>query len=98
MNQTEKRYSELLDRRSDVSCWFFEEVTFKLGPDCRFCPDFLVLLEDGSFEAHEVKGTYCRDDALVKFRVAAGRYPLVFRLAVWDKNTWKITTPHLSDR
>ncbi len=101
MNRTETKYAALLELRrfgGQVLWWGYECWTFKLGPDVRYTPDFIVMLADGSLEAHEVKGGFYRDDARAKFRIAAGLFPLVFRWCVHLKGQWEITTPHAGDR
>lgn len=92
MNQTEQRYAQHLDRLRALGIvlwWEFEAVTFRLAARTSYTPDFLVLArlapeeragngQDGRLECHEVKG-YWQDDARVKIKVAAARFPIVFR-------------------
>jgi hypothetical protein len=52
----------------------FEEMTFRLGPDCRYTPDFWSLDDDEVLALLEVKG-FWRDDAKAKIRMASERYP-----------------------
>lgn len=92
MNKTEARYDAILSRRDDVAWHKYEGWTFKVGPDCRYTPDFAVMLSDGTLEVHEVKGTFRRDDAMVKIRAAAGMFPVVFRLCEYDAKTGWTTT------
>lgn len=86
MNKTEARYSqelELKKRAGLIMHYVFEGITFKLAPDTRYTPDFLVVYLD-RFELHEVKGFF-RDDAKVKLKVAASKFPwFVFKLVKWD--------------
>lgn len=90
MNNTEARYSVLLDARraaGEIAGWWFESLTLKLAPDTRYTPDFLVMLADGSLECHEIKamwsnGSVARDDAAVKYKVAAQLFPFRFLLCV----------------
>jgi hypothetical protein len=80
MNRTEAAYSELLEARrlaGEIRAWWFEAVTLKLAHDCRYTPDFLVQLADGALECHECKG-FWRDDARVKIKVAADKFPFRF--------------------
>ena len=80
MNKTEAEYAALfLGRRPHG----FEEVTLRLGDDCRYTPDFWVLGDDDVLEFHEVKGRW-EDDAKVKIRAAAERYPQ-FRFLAFRK-------------
>lgn len=50
----------------------------KLAHDTRYTPDFLVMRRDFSLECHECKGGYWEDDALVKIKVAAAKFPFRF--------------------
>jgi hypothetical protein len=82
MNKTEAAYSKVLDAlvvAGDVHRYWFESVSFSIGTDCRYVPDFLVQLTSGELEVHEVKG-FMREDARVKLRAFAAMYP--FRLYV----------------
>ena len=80
MNKTEAAYNSILEGRvklGNVVEYHYESITFKLGPDCRYTPDFIVLAADDVLEAHEVKGFWA-DDARVKIKVAAQTFPLRF--------------------
>ncbi len=84
MNKTEAAYAMLLDarkRNGEVLAYWYESVTVKLADGVRYTPDFSVLLRDGSFELHEVKGGFIRDDARIKLRVAARHTPFTYVLA-----------------
>lgn len=84
MNKTETAYADhlrLREHAKEIRAFLFEAVTFKLAPDCRYTPDFLVVTRDDVIELHEVKG-FWRDDAKVKLRVAATRFPFLRFLAV----------------
>ena len=93
MNKTEERFSFALDqgvKSGKYLQWFFEDITLRLGDNCRYTPDFAVLLSDMTFRFYEVKG-FWRDDARVKIKVAASKYPFFeFRAVVWKKNTWEV--------
>jgi hypothetical protein len=83
MNKTEARYAEQLQLRllaGEVAWFAYEALTLKLAPDTRYTPDFVVMLSDGTLECHEVKGFF-RDDAKVKVKVAAEKFPLRFVVA-----------------
>jgi hypothetical protein len=82
MNGLESKYAQVLEQRKrdgEIADWWYECYTFKLAKDTRFTPDFMVMLPDGVLEAHETKGFF-RDDAKVKIKVAAEKFPFVFRL------------------
>jgi hypothetical protein len=80
MNGTEAGYGVVLEaakRAGQVREYWFQGITLKLGDDCRYTPDYFVLMADWTCECHEVKG-WMRDDALVKVKVAARLYPFRF--------------------
>lgn len=83
MNKQEARYDRHLQEQRLVGAiqWHaFEAMTFKIAPDCRLTPDFMVLGADGFLDAHDVKGSRAiiADDAKVKMRVAAKQMPIRF--------------------
>jgi hypothetical protein len=80
MNKLEKEYADLFLGKL---VHFYEAVTLKLGDDCRYTPDFMVIAEDDVIEFREVKGRWM-DDAKVKIRVAAEKFPM-FRFEAWSK-------------
>jgi hypothetical protein len=89
LNKTEREYLGLL--RSASPAWIgVQAVTLKLGDDCRYTPDFVVLDAAGVLWAHEVKG-FMRDDALVKLKVAARKFNWIrFVLARKEKGAWEV--------
>lgn len=69
LNKTERAYLNLL--RAQGYPWIgVQNITLKLGDDCRYSPDFWTIGPNGELMAHEVKGFF-RDDAKVKLKVAA---------------------------
>ena len=89
MNKTEAAYgAHLEDResRGEVLWYRFEGLTFKLAPDCRYTPDFLVMLPDGLMECHECKGFWAEDEK-IKIRLAADLFP--FRFVAMKKQAKK---------
>lgn len=93
MNKTEAAYAERLDllqRGGAIRRWRFEAVTLRLADGTRYTPDFLVEPYDGAPELHEVKG-FWRDDALVKYRVAAELFPMFrFRVVKRKRHEWEV--------
>ena len=104
-NKTETAYEAHLNLRKITGevVWFqFEGITFKLGPDCKYTPDFPVMLTDGTLEIHEIKGTEKRkklsgegysvprfeDDARAKIAVAASMFPFVFKVVFKIDGNW----------
>lgn len=104
-NKTEGAYESHLELRKQVGevAWYgFEQITFKLADDCRYTPDFSVMLSSGILEMHELKGTttitrksgdkvkapYFQDDAKVKLRVAAKMFPVIFKVVYKVEGNW----------
>lgn len=80
MNKTEAAYAATLDARrhaGEIAWFLFEGIKFRLADNTFYTPDFAVMLADGTLEAHEVKG-FWQDDARVKIKVAADRFPIRF--------------------
>lgn len=80
MNKTEAAYAASLEARrhaGEVAWYLFEGIKYRLADNTFYTPDFAVMLADGSLEAHEVKG-FWQDDARVKIKVAAERFPVRF--------------------
>ena len=94
MNKTEAAHAanlELQKRAGEIQEYLWQPLRLKLAPDCTYEPDFLVLMADGMIELHEIKGGFITDDALVKVKVAAERFPfLVFRLFQYTRRGVKI--------
>ena len=82
MNRTEADWAaslEAMRRGGEIRCWRFEALKFRLAAATFYTPDFFVITSEGAVEIHEVKG-FWRDDARVKWKVAA---------AAWPEFTWK---------
>lgn len=95
MNRWERAFMEKLQAESARPVVRFEDVTLRLGHDCRYTPDLIAVTQDGAdwrVEAFEIKG-FRRDDAMVKLRVAAREYPwITFHLVERAKGgEWKIS-------
>ena len=81
MNKTEAAYAQHLYLRKcagEVLDYRFEPMNLRLADNTFYRPDFGVLLADGHYELHEVKGHWT-DDARVKIKVAAEIHPFRFR-------------------
>lgn len=95
MNKLEAAYAQHLDvlqHAGEVIWWRYEAVGLRLADRTFYHPDFLVMMADGTLEAHETKG-FMRDDANVKLKVAASAFPFVFRLVKKQKGgAWDIRT------
>lgn len=91
MNKTEKAYAaqlELLKTAGEVLWYEFEPMNLRLGDKCFYAVDFLVMLKNGQLECHEVKG-YWTDDALVKIKTAAAKFPFRFISLRLVKGCWE---------
>ena len=82
MNSWESCYAreELEPRRivGEILWWGFEAIKLRLASATFYTPDFAVLTSQLRLEFHEVKGGLIRDDAIVKFKVAAELFPFRF--------------------
>lgn len=80
MNAWEADYEIELKARlhSGEIIWYgFEAITLRLADRTTYTPDFVVMYPDRSIEVVEIKG-FLREDANVKFKVAAELFPFVF--------------------
>ena len=78
MNKTESAYAKylaILKMAGEVEWYEFEGIKFRLADNTFYTPDFAVMRADCSIEIHEVKGFWA-DDAKVKIKVAAEKYPI----------------------
>jgi hypothetical protein len=73
MNKWELQYHQFIMSQPGVVSAAYEPLTLRLADRTGYTPDFLVVMSDGSVQFHEVKG-FSRDDAIVKFKVAAELY------------------------
>ena len=80
MNKTEQAYDrhlQELEHLGQIQWRKFEGLKLRLADKTFYTPDFVVMLDDGTIECHEVKG-FWEDDARVKIKVAAATYPFRF--------------------
>ena len=93
MNKLEARYADVLKARQlagEVAWWKYECMNLRLGENCFYKTDFLVMLADGLIELHECKG-YMEETANVKLRVVAAEYPFPIKLIKWVHGQWEVT-------
>lgn len=92
MNKTEARYAQELDvakKAGYIKDYKFEGVKFKLADNTFYTPDFFVIYP-GFFMVVEIKG-FLREDAAVKFKVAAAQYPwFEWRMIRWKNKQWEV--------
>jgi hypothetical protein len=96
MNQTETAYARHLDQWRQfhkVLWWIFEPGGLRLADRTFYHPDFAVMMADRTLEMHDTKAPWkgdlkphWEDDARVKIKVAADRFPLRFVGVHWDKS------------
>ena len=84
LNKTERAYLAHLRGSPGVKEIGVQDVTLKLGDDCRFTPDFRYIDANGVWVMVDVKG-WQRDDALVKIKVASRKFPM-FRFVIVQRN------------
>jgi len=92
MNKTEAAYNRLLETRlglGEISWFAFEPINIRLGKNCFYSVDFMVMLKSGELEAHEIKGHWT-DDGLAKFKAAAAKLPFRFKAVRMVKSNFEI--------
>jgi hypothetical protein len=92
MNGWESQYwaeLELRQMAGEVKWFGFEVFRVRLAGGAWYCPDFAVLLANGDFELHEVKGHW-REAAMLRVKVARDKYPWIrFRAVRKVKGKWE---------
>lgn len=91
MNKTERRFAQelaLQAKAGEIAWWAYEPVNLRLGVNCYYRIDFMVMKSDGRLIAYEVKGKW-EDDALVKIRTAAEKFPWPFIAVRWVNGAWE---------
>lgn len=91
LNKLERDYLAYL--RALGHGWIgIQNITLKLGHDTRYTPDFWIVGGAG-LQALETKGSFFRDDAKVKIKVAARLFPFInFVLVRRLKGQWEFET------
>lgn len=91
LNKTEKRFLAKL-RSGDWNYIGIQEITLRLGFDLRYTPDFHTRHSSGEITFWEIKGGFEREDAIVKLKTAAAKFPYWrFVKAVWKNGQWTET-------
>lgn len=76
----------MLKTSGEILAFWYEPLSFRLGPDLHYRPDFLVMRTDRVLELHETKpiggagirakgGPRFGNDSIVKLRACAGLFP-----------------------
>lgn len=83
------RYLDALVASGEILRWFYEPVKFILAARTTYAPDFMLVYPDNLIEFVEVKG-FRREDALVKYKVAAALHPeFAWRMIEYKAGEWK---------
>jgi hypothetical protein len=93
MNKLEARYAghlDLLKMSGQLKQWWFEAIALRIGQRCFWHPDFLIEQKDGRLELHDTKG-HVKDDALVKAKAIASKFPFPVYHVKWIKGQWQQT-------
>src|SRR3990167_1589748 len=93
MNRLEASYAEELEAKRVgglIREWHYEALKLPLGKGAWFCPDFMVIRNDGTLELHETKG-FMREAAAVRLKVAARLWPFRFLLVRKEKGYFHTT-------
>lgn len=92
MNKMEARYAAMLEAMriaGEIHRWEFEPVKLRLAARTFYEPDFMVIGADGLVAFHEVKGHW-EDDARVKVKCAAERYPYFSFICITEvRKEWR---------
>jgi hypothetical protein len=91
MNKTESAYASELEMRrrvGEIQWYLFEGIKLRLADKTFLTPDFVVMNDKSEIEIHEVKG-FWQDDARVKIKVAADRFPFKFIAIKKVKGGWE---------
>lgn len=91
LNKTEREYLKIIRNRS-LGQWIgIQNITLKIGNDCRFTVDF-VYLWNGEMRFVDVKGGFVREDSTIKIKTAARMFPMFkFVVAQKTKSGWTET-------
>ena len=78
MNKTEARYElglKALKQNGQIRDYKFEGVKFRLGDNCYYTPDFMIIGNDGVISFDEIKGGYIMEDSTLKWKMVCEMYP-----------------------
>lgn len=90
MNKLEGAYAHTLEARKTNGevLWFaYEAIKLRLADKTFYTPDFFLMTSSGELECHEVKG-FWEDDARVKIKCAAEKFPIVFKAIQRKRGEW----------
>lgn len=89
LNKTERSYLNMLRFRFPYQPIMIQSITLRLAHNTKYTPDFAYTLPTGALVLCEVKGAFVRDDAMVKLKTAANKFPqFTFIKAQYKKGQW----------
>jgi len=95
MNKVEAKYAlilETLKRNGNILEYYYEPLKFRLGDNCYYTPDFMIIDSNGIISFEEIKGGYITDDSIIKWKMVVEKYPYFnFRMIQYNvKNGYQI--------
>lgn len=80
-------HQELL---GNITQWWYSPCKFILaaGKACTYTPDFMTIDAQGFVRFFEVKG-YWREDARIKSKIFAEKFPFELTIVTREKGQWK---------
>lgn len=98
LNKTETEFRGVIKTFNPDGFITEQAITFRLANGVRYSPDFVVFNPmAGTVDAYEVKGErrkdsqWATDDARVKLKVAAAKYPFIRWTIAWKEcGKWKV--------
>jgi hypothetical protein len=96
MTKPEKLWGLELRRQQEageIKAFVYEPFKMSLGERCTYTPDYVITLNDGTIRIDECKGPFIREDAMIKLKWVAQKYPEhIVRLCQRLKDgRWKIS-------
>jgi hypothetical protein len=91
LNKTERARLEYLRRLPHVTFLHTQSVTVKIADNCRLTADYFYFDQKRErFVFEDTKGSFWREDAKIKIKVAARTFPeFTFIVAHKEKNNWR---------
>jgi len=88
LNKTERRYLDILRERFPNRPIMIQSITLRVAHNTKYTPDFAYSY-GAALMFVEVKGGFVRDDAIVKLKTAANKFPqFTFIKAQYKKGKW----------
>lgn len=84
LNKTERRFYDEFSKKPETLWMGVHAFRLRLGPNTHYTPDFEILDRTGTLSIVDVKGTFTREDAQLKIKMAARLFPMFrFIKAEW---------------